>query len=409
MIDDSDDVKKLSDKDLDIVIKNLDIADDKKFKLVINEKYSRVQSKRESIKKAIQENNIRRLESYISFKNPLEVEINQPSWLWPGRIAKGKLCIIGGLPGVGKSQFTMWLTSLITNGGIWPLDKTSCNPGTVLFLSDEDDFADTQIPRLMANGANLKKVFKIDGILDKKGHVFYIDLNQHLPQLEEFIKTFPDLQALIIDPITDFMGDINANSNTEVRNFLNKLAKLASKYNFALICLTHLNKGNSPDIQSKMLGAMAFTGVARSAYLICKDPSDESRRYFVPVKNNLGNDESGYVYKIGIKTISDNDFEMEAPFVEWLDEKVTKTANDILAEAVRTDSKSNQELSNELLLDMMKLGPQPSNFIYETAENEGIPPWCIKKSANTLGIKKRAIGFGKGKYNEWYLDGQNAK
>ena len=86
------------------------------------------------------------------------------NWLWKGRIAKGKLTIIAGNPGLGKSQLTANITAIVTNGAKWPVDGTTCTQGGVVILSAEDTPEDTIRPRLEAAGAKLENVFIIDAI-----------------------------------------------------------------------------------------------------------------------------------------------------------------------------------------------------------------------------------------------------
>ncbi len=93
-----------------------------------------------------------------------DIEAKPVSWLWPGRIARGKLTIIAGNPGLGKSQITASIAAVVTQGGRWPLDRSPCTAGDVLFLSAEDDPADTLRPRLEAAGANLHRVHVVDGV-----------------------------------------------------------------------------------------------------------------------------------------------------------------------------------------------------------------------------------------------------
>ena len=98
-----------------------------------------------------------------------DVEIKPVRWLWPGRIARGKLTMIAGDPGLGKSQVTVALAATVSTGGEWPVDGSACERGSVLILSAEDDVADTIKPRLMAAEADENRVFVLDAGRDNKG------------------------------------------------------------------------------------------------------------------------------------------------------------------------------------------------------------------------------------------------
>src|SRR5215469_4135388 len=94
-----------------------------------------------------------------------EIEAKPVSWLWPGRIARGKLTIIAGNPGLGKSQITASIAGIVTTGGVWPVDGVRSAPGDVIFLTAEDDPADTLRPRLEAAGADLERIHVVDSVI----------------------------------------------------------------------------------------------------------------------------------------------------------------------------------------------------------------------------------------------------
>ncbi len=87
-------------------------------------------------------------------------------WLWPGRIARGKVSMLAGNPGLGKSQITANMAAIITTGGYWPVDRTHCDVGNVIFISAEDDAEDTIRPRLEAAGADLSRIFFLDAVME---------------------------------------------------------------------------------------------------------------------------------------------------------------------------------------------------------------------------------------------------
>lgn len=93
-----------------------------------------------------------------------EIEAKPVCWLWPGRIARGKLTIIAGNPGLGKSQITASLAAVVTTGGRWPVDRHPSKASDVIFLTAEDDVADTLRPRLEAAGADVRRVHFVEGV-----------------------------------------------------------------------------------------------------------------------------------------------------------------------------------------------------------------------------------------------------
>src|SRR5215831_1137619 len=95
-----------------------------------------------------------------------EVEAKPIRWLWPGRIARGKVSMIAGHPGLGKSQITAALAAVVTTGGTWPVDRTQCERGSVILLNAEDDAADTIRPRLEAAGADISRIEIIEAVVE---------------------------------------------------------------------------------------------------------------------------------------------------------------------------------------------------------------------------------------------------
>src|SRR5581483_7404902 len=101
----------------------------------------------------------------LSTRRLSEIEARPVRWLWPGRVARGKLTIVAGDPGLGKSQISASIAAVVTTGGTWPVGGERCECGDVVFLTAEDDPADTLRPRLEAAGAEVTRVHVVDGVL----------------------------------------------------------------------------------------------------------------------------------------------------------------------------------------------------------------------------------------------------
>jgi putative DNA primase/helicase len=164
-----------------------------------------------------------------------EIESKPICWLWPGRIARGKLTIIAGNPGLGKSQITASIAAIVTTGGCWPVDRTKCAPGDVLFLTAEDDAADTLRPRLEAAGADLRRVHIIEGVIagytgegTRRSRVF--SLQDDVPRLSAKLAELRDVAAVIIDPISAYLGGRDSHVNAEVRGLLTPLSEVAAQH-----------------------------------------------------------------------------------------------------------------------------------------------------------------------------------
>ncbi len=226
-------------------------------------------------------------------------------WLWPGRIALGKLTLLVGDPGVGKSVVTLDLAARVSSGISWPdLPLLPVNPASVVLLSAEDDLADTIRPRLDAAGADPARVVAIQAVrrtyADGQTQDDYFDLTTDLLALEAAITQTSDCRAVIIDPLTAYLGKTDSHKNAEVRAILAKLFELAARHGVAVLAVSHLNKASTLPAIYRAMGSLAFVAAARAVWAVVRDANDESgrRRLFVPIKNNIAADETGLAYAL---------------------------------------------------------------------------------------------------------------
>jgi putative DNA primase/helicase len=227
-----------------------------------------------------------------------EIQPEAIHWLWPQRIAQGKLCLIAGQPGLGKSQVTT-------------------------------DIAAT-VPRLEACGANLDRVHIIGAVHvmhSKRERPFY--LKHDLETLAEKLTASPDANLVVIDPISAYLGGINSHNNAEVRSVLAPLAKLAAHHGVAVVCVTHLNKSSlSPDPLARVIDSTAFGAAVRTAFLIAKDKINPDRRLFLPLKSNVSRACSGLAFQIEPHILPSG---IETSRVSWEGRPVTVTAEEALS------------------------------------------------------------------------------
>ena len=206
-------------------------------------------------------------------------------WVWADRIASGKLTIVSGDPGLGKSFMMLDVAARISTGRDFP-DGQPADMAEVIFCSAEDGPNDTIRPRLDVLGADVAKVHHLDGVEGKNGDILPFLLDRHLPALDRALEQHDAVRLLIVDPISAVMGDVDSHKNAEVRGVLGPLAKLAEARGVAVVGINHLSKAQGKAIY-RSLGSLAFVAAARAAWAIVADPDDQDRRLFLPVKNNL--------------------------------------------------------------------------------------------------------------------------
>lgn len=301
-------------------------------------------------------------------------------WLWLGWIASGKLTLLVGDPGLGKSGLAAGLASVVSRGAPWPVTGERAPKGSVLIVSTEDDPFDTIIPRLQAAGADTTEIHLLGEVSDASGERGF-DLTRDLPALEEKAGQIGNLQLVIIDPVTACLGRINQNSASAVRAVLTELARFAARTGVAVLCVSHLNKSNARQAMKRALGSLAFVAVARSALLVTKDPSDPSQRLLLPIKNNLGLDDQSLPFRI--ETV---DLDVGAvPRVVFADEFVTTTADEALNDIPGSNQTSSAlEEAKAFLLEHLPNGPLPATAIQAAAQEAAISNISLRRAKDAL-------------------------
>lgn len=314
-------------------------------------------------------------------------------WLWPGRIALGKLTLLCGDPGLGKSFITLDLAARTSTGSVWPdIPLLKNAPSGVVLLSAEDDLADTIRPRLDAAGANATQIVALQAVRrlrpDGKTEEAYFDLTQDLPALEAAIQKSSECRLVVIDPLTAYLGKIDGHKNAEVRAILARLFELAARHKVAVLAVTHLNKASTLPAIYRAMGSLAFVAAARAVWAVVRDEDDESgrRRLFVPVKNNLGADETGLAY--ALEPVG------QTARVKWESDPVNIRADDALDGGGRKAKV--QHDARQFVIDMITAngGDMPSDDLLEAAKEHGITEITLRRAKKAVVTSYKEKGRG---------------
>ena len=317
-------------------------------------------------------------------------------WLAEGLIAVGKLNIIAGLPGCGKSLTTCSLASALSTGSFWPPANKNLPLTNVLLIGGEDDINDTVVPRLIAAGANLDHIENFDVIQENNGVERSFSLETDLHVLKDKIVQ-DNVGLLIIDPITGFLGRKDSYKDADVRSLLIPLSQLAAELKLTVLAIMHLNKGEpTGSALKKVSGSIAFSGVARNVAVLGKHPSDDNKRILVSAKTNIGRDGKGNAFIINPAIVCNG---IETATIEWLDEKVTITADELLSSSTTQDPSALQE-AKEFLLELLKNGPIDSAQVLAEAALNGISEATLRRAKDKLGVVSMRSG-GIGKNGKW--------
>jgi len=327
----------------------------------------------------------------LIFRRASDIEPEAITWLWPARLAIGKVTIIAGEPGLGKSQLSCALAATVTTGGQWPCGEGISPRGSVIILSAEDDAADTIRPRLDAAGADVTKVLIVSAVqaADTKGRRSF-NLQSDLLALERTISGAGDVVAVLIDPVSSYLGKVDSHKNAELRAVLEPLGEMAARLRVAVVAITHLNKSGSGSANNRFIGSIAFVAAARAAFIVARDNEDKERRLFLPTKNNVGREGNGLSFRIGLKDIGSGIF---APMVLW-EGAVTVTAEEALAsKAENQRSAPDRENAESFLKTILEHGPLPTRRIQAEAKEAGLAWATVRRAKDMLGViaSKKAL------------------
>ncbi len=190
-----------------------------------------------------------------------DVAARPVSWLWPGRIARGKININVGDPGTGKSFHAGDVTARTTTGRPWP-DGAPGVCGAAVWLTAEDGLADTMRPRMDDLGADVSRVHFITGVGDPARPSSF-NLASDLMTLEDVILQTGAVLA-VVDPLGAYLGDVDSHKDADVRGILAPLAAMAERTDVAVLGIMHLNKSQQQRALYRATGALAFVAAARA-------------------------------------------------------------------------------------------------------------------------------------------------
>jgi len=337
-------------------------------------------------------------------------------WVWPGRIPVGKLVLVGGPPGLGKSQLTAFMAATISNGGDWPCNEGSTAVGSVIFMSAEDGIEDTVVPRLMAAGANLDRVYIVASATKPDGTRKTFSLKTDVDLLETKAKEVADVRLIIIDPISAYMSGTDANGNAEIREMMEPLSEMANRLHIAVLAVTHLNKGGGGGQTALQLfsGSIGIIAAARAGFVVLEDPESEGRRLLLEVKSNLGPKCKGLAFRMEQRLVADgivssNIFFEKEYVAQSSDEALTASEN----RGGDGSQTSGKEDVAEFLTEVLAAGPVDVLEVERQARLAGLlgdnkrirENKSFRAARKHLGVLSQRDSFGPGARYVLYLPG----
>lgn len=232
-----------------------------------------------------------------------EVTPREVKWLWYPYIPFGKITLLQGDPGDGKSKFMLALSALLTDGKPLPFQEAeeASGPMTVIYQTTEDDADDTVVPRFIASGGNRDNLIFIK---ENEKHLTFGD-----DRLQQAIERY-NVKLLILDPLSSYIGeDCSMNDANKTRTELNYLIKIGQETGCAIVVVAHMNKNRDTSPLYRTNGSIDIAAAARSILAVARTQNKEnlSEWYMVQVKSNLAPTGNAIVFEVTDKGVNFHD------------------------------------------------------------------------------------------------------
>ena len=300
-------------------------------------------------------------------------------WLWEGRVPLGKVSLLTGDPGLGKSFVTLDLAARVSRGEGVPPERGLEGPASVVLLSADDDPADTLQPRLVAAEADLERIQFIKPAPRRQKAAPSIDAG--LGRIARAVRTVEDLRLIVVDPVAAWLRNVDTNSNRDVHSVIGNLNRFARRIGAAVLLVSHHRKLQAANSLHRTVGSLAFTSAVRTVFAVRQDPAVADRRLLLPLKATLVAEPTGRAF-----TIEDGRLQWDAePFVA----PPTSADQFVIAEASVGDHI--KEVAG-WLLELVKEGPRPSTEIRQLARERRIAHHVLWKAKAQAGIEAKRDG-----------------
>jgi len=319
-----------------------------------------------------------------------DIKPEHVEWLVDQSFPLGMLAVIGGQPGLGKSQISISLAAGVTSGKGLPGNGDFNNLGSVIILANEDDAARTIRPRLDAAGADTSKVHIVEGVAREGAEVDMFQLDLDIADLRERAVQIGDVKLIIIDPPSAYLGTkVDSYKDSDVRRVLMPLGSLAQDTGAMILLIVHLNKRTDGGAQQRFSGSTAWTAAPRVAFMVAEDPLTK-QRFMLPVKNNIGDDRLGYQYHIVEKLIQHGGQTFKSSYIVW-DQNTNRSVAELLTppKPIKQDAVS---VAKGFLVDELASTARAVDEIQAAAKAAGISWSSVLRAKSRMLITSEKTG-----------------
>jgi hypothetical protein len=308
-------------------------------------------------------------------------------WLWPGRIPAGKITVLDGDPGLGKSTLLCELTARISSGDPLPgagADAAPAAPRGVLLFSAEDDLFDTIRPRIDAAGGDPKRIVSFVAVPNGTDTGRPFALPHDLPILEAVVQRL-DVALVVFDQLIDYFPiGVSPNSGQRVRHAMAALKASAERSGAAIVAVRHLTKSGGANPLYRGLGSIGIIGAARSGLLLAPDPADPERRILAVAKGHLARSAASLAFHLEDvpgTTVARLVWDGESP---WTAAQLLQAQTDAAGAGAARHSVIDE--ARAWLRETLAAGPRPAQELQADASAQGISGKTLYTARQREGI-----------------------
>lgn len=295
-----------------------------------------------------------------------DVEVSTVDWLWYPYIPFGKITILQGDPGEGKTTLAVQIAALLSQGKLLPFSEQRHSPCTVIYQSAEDNPSDTIKPRLLAAGADCSRIAYID---DNATRLTMTD-----ERIEKAIKR-TGARLLILDPLQAFVpDDCDIFRATDMRETMTRLSSIAAKTNCAVLVIGHMNKSSGAKNLYRGIGTIDIAAIARSVLLVGRPDDHSALRILAHLKSNL----SVCGESIGFQLEENQGF-------TWVALDEIYTASDLMNNRAIEDDK--QGYAERRLQDLLAADTVSATEAWGVMTSQGFKKRTIERAKKALCVK----------------------
>jgi 5S rRNA maturation endonuclease (ribonuclease M5) len=333
-----------------------------------------------------------------------EIKPRPVRWTWEARIPAGEVTLIPGREGIGKSLLEVWLAANLTRGTLPGLHHGTPKP--VLYAASEDSWERTIVPRLIAAGADLDMVYRVE-VEEDDGLVVPLTLPVDCARLEWDIGRL-GAAMLALDPLmSTIAAGIDTHKDRELRLALEPLGQVADRTGCSVVGLAHFNKSSSTDVLNLVTGSRAFTAVLRAVIAVARDPDAEDDSCVVSQeKNNLGRlSLPNLRYVIDEAVVPTDEGPAKVGRLRFTGES-ERGVRDILGDRGDTEERAERDEVAEFIRTYLtdRGGEASAGDVLKAGKEAGIPDGTLKNARRRAGAHTQKSDFSGGWV--WSLNGE---